>query len=381
MSTIVTALQAALDAINEAIPAGADDGQQLVAAKCRGLIAGYDAMWLAQEHEILSVEETLESELLNPDTGRKSQTFSIAGKLDVRARRAGRSVIFDHKTTSQDIQDHSGPYWRQLTIEGQVSQYMLLEWQNGNKIDEAVWDVIRKPGISPKTLSKAVRISVVSTRKYCGRKMSAATLEAMQTEDRENLEMYEARLADDCTNDRPEWYFQRKTIPRLDGEMLEYARELWEHGQDILRTRNRTEGENLPPRNSGACLLYGVPCKFLGICSGHDEPGSGKWKFKDSVHNELPLLQREGRSVLTNSRVRCFQTCRRKHYYEYELGIERYDEEEREALFFGSTIHLALEAWFRCFISQEIAHDDCDESSSANGAERHSSASETIVAG
>jgi hypothetical protein len=27
-------------------------------------------------------------------------------------------------------------------------------------------------------------------------------------------------------------------------------------------------------------MLYGSPCKFLGICSGYDSPESGKWTIK-----------------------------------------------------------------------------------------------------
>jgi len=56
--------------------------------------------------------------------------------------------------------------------------------------------------------------------------------------------------------------------------------------------------------------------------------------------------QSRGTDVLTNSRIRCFQTCRQKHYFQYELGIEKVDEEEREALFFGTVMHSALEQFF-----------------------------------
>ena len=154
--------------------------------------------------------------------------------------------------------------------------------------------------------------------------------------------MYEARLIHDCTIERPERYFQRRSVPRLDSELLEYARELWEHGQEILHARNTQRHA----RNSGACMLYGSPCKFLGICSGRDNPESDKWRRKEQMHRELPELEGDGRDVITNSRVRCFQTCRRKHFYQYELGIERADEEEKEALVFGSVWHQAMEAWW-----------------------------------
>jgi ATP-dependent helicase/DNAse subunit B len=99
-------------------------------------------------------------------------------------------------------------------------------------------------------------------------------------------------------------------------------------------------------------MLYGSPCKFLGICSGYDSPDSDKWQRKTQVHNELPIIDGDGRDYLSNSRIRSFQTCRRKHYYEYELGIERQDDEERECLVFGTLLHSALNQWW-CFFMEE----------------------------
>jgi hypothetical protein len=182
--------------------------------------------------------------------------------------------------------------------------------------------------------------------------------------ERETIAMYEARLVHDCTKERPEWYFARRSVPRIDAELMDYARDLWQHSQDILYTRQQ---QRLPPRNSGACMLYGAPCKFLGICSGHDTADSDRWQKKAQIHPELPEdVQSDSKQLLTNSRIRTFQTCRRKHFYEYELGIERQDEEEREALFFGSLIHVGLEAWWKFFIPE--VQDDNGDQSSANGA-------------
>jgi hypothetical protein len=332
-------LQNAIDAIN------GYQTDDLVSAKCRALMVGYDRMFANNPYLPIAVEHYSESAIINPETLASSRTFRAAGKLDVVAEYGSRRILIDHKTTSDDITDPSGTYWQQLQIEGQVNHYMLLEWHNGRKIDEAVWDVMRKPSISPKKITKAEQRAVVAHRRYFDCAMSMETLEAVQVEPRETLEMYEARLVHDCTVERPERYFQRRTIPRLDSEILEYAAELWEHGQEILHARNT----NRHARNSGACMLYGTPCRFIGLCSGHDQPDSGSWKRKECVHGELNLTN-DGRNLITNSRIRCFQTCRRKHFYEYELGIERIDEEKKEALYFGTLWHVALEAWWLSFM-------------------------------
>jgi hypothetical protein len=338
----MTPLESALSALAEVQPA--DVKQALIITKCRALMVGYDRQWREAPYSIDAAEMLVESDLWNPETQRKSRTFRLGGKLDVTAfhTTTGRRVIFDHKTTSDDIADPSSAYWKQLKIEGQVSQYMLLEWLNGRKADEAIWDVVRKPGIAPRALTKADAKQAATTGKYFGRELSAEALASLNSDGREDLEMYEARLAWDCTEERPQWYFARRTIPRLDAELAEYAEEVWGHAQDMMYARR----ENRHPRNSGACMLYNSPCVYLGICSGYDTPDSEKWHRKENVHVELPMLNGDGRDVLTNSRIRCFQTCRRKHYYQYELGIERVDEEDREALYFGNVWHVGQEAYF-----------------------------------
>lgn len=330
-----------------------DPSKALVATKCRALMIGYASRWSGTKAiAVQAVEDLVTSDLWNPETRRTSRSFTIAAKIDVRYIQDGRLMLMDHKTCSEDITDPNATYWRQLAIEGQVTHYMLLEWLNARKVDMAVWDVVRKPSIRPKQLTKKEIQSAIFGREYYGRAVTDADVEEIQHTNAETLGMYEARLIHDCTVERPQWYFQRRPVPRLDHELVEYASELWEHGQEILHVRNT--GRHV--RNSGACMMYGSPCKYLGVCSGHDDVDSANWTRKNQVHVELPTLEGDGRDVITNSRIRSFQTCRRKHYYDYELGVERVDEEERETLFFGTLWHEALEAFF--LAQMEAKHGD-----------------------
>ena len=358
----------------DAFTAGNPDAD-LIRAKCRGLLHGYDARYRNAGYVPISVEQTYTAPLINPETNRPSTKHRMAGKLDVLCQYNGQMVVFDHKSTSQDITDPAGPYWRQLVVEGQVSHYMLLVWQHGTKADSAVWDVMRKPLIKPKKLKPADAKAATSLREYCNRPVSQESVDAVVRDGRETAEMYEARVAWECTQEEPDRYFQRRQVPRLDSELLEYARELWEHSQEILHARSTDRHA----RNSGACMLYNAPCKFLGICSGYDTPDSDKWVRKPQVHVELPELDGDGREHITNSRIRCFQTCRRKHYFQYELGIERADEEEREALFFGSCWHEGLRAWWETLLlPKEYRNDDCDQSTDSGFV--NGSASEAVDA-
>jgi hypothetical protein len=356
----MTPLQAALDRMAEV--AGADPSQQVILAKCRGLLRGYDAKWSRSEYQIESVEETVTSDLWNPETQRKSRTFRIAGKIDVKASYRRRRVIFDHKTTSDEIADAAGPYWRQLVIEGQASMYALLEWLNGRKVDDIVWDVVRKPSIAPKGLTKKDLLMLGIGRSYFGYSVSDEALAEAQRTERENSELYEYRLAHDCTVERPERYFQRRSIPRLDSEIHEFATELWELSQEIIHAR----ATDRHTRNSGACMAFHKPCAFLGICSGYDTPDSDKWRKKEQVHSELPILNGDGRDVLTVSRIKEFQLCRKRHFYKYEMGIERQEEEDVEALYFGSLWHIGLETYLGAFIQKEQEHEHSNGNAEGN---------------
>lgn len=345
----MSALVDGLTAINNAVAETTDERAPLIAAKCRALLAGYDFRWAQVPFVVESVEQTVIADLTNPSTGKTSRNFRLAGKIDAIGSRDNRRIIVDHKTTSDDIEDPNGAYWRQLVVESQPTMYMILELSHGREVDYAMWDVVRKPSISPKKLTKAERASIVSDRRYFNRPVTQDDLDAMQVSERETLHLYENRLAHDCIEERPNRYFARRPVQRLDHEIVEFAEELWQHGQDILHSRRECKSRGtLPPRNSGACMLYGSPCKFLGICSNYDEPTSDRWQKKQFAHPELGDTGEE--SLLTNSRVRTWQTCRRKHYYDQEERIERYDEEEREALLFGTIWHLGLNAWWSSFI-------------------------------
>lgn len=351
-------LESALSVIDTKTQNSLDMG--LMRAKARGLMVGYDRRWREQEYITVAVEDVVTADLYNPETGAKSRTFTIAGKLDVRADLNGLTVLVDHKTTSEDITDPNGTYWRQLIVENQLSHYLLLEWLNGRKPNNAMWDVIRKPSISPRQLTKAEQKEISFQKKWFGFDLTDEQVQEAIASGRETMRLYELRLTSDCTAERPERYFQRRSIPRLDSEIMEYAKELWDHSQDLIVAR-RT---NRHPKNAGACLLYGSPCVFLGVCSGHDEIDSGNWRKKEWAHNELPVLSdKTGAEILTNSRVRGWQTCRRKHQYQYEIGVERVEPEDKESLVFGTLIHEALAAWWECFNPNQTGEENGNSNS------------------
>lgn len=338
------ALRAAFQAIDAAIPADAADAQLLIATKCKALMVGYEARWSGQEWRPLALEQVVVLPIVNPETGRISRTWRHAGKSDGIVTGYGKTALIEHKSTSEEIADPSAVYWRRLAIDGQVSQYVLQAWQSGVRLDATLYDVIRKPAIRPKRVAAAERMQVSLTRRYYGEEVSDGAVEALLRDEAEDFELYGLRLANDVLAD-PNRYYQRRTVPRLDSDIAEYAGELWEIGQEI----RRAERDGLHFRNPASCVAYGSPCEYLGICSGVETfELNDRWERREAVHEELGNgIDGDHRGVLTHSRIKCFQACRRKHFYRYTEGIRRRDDDEREALYFGRVLHLALEAWWR----------------------------------
>ncbi|MCY3020190.1 MAG: PD-(D/E)XK nuclease family protein, partial [Planctomycetota bacterium] len=76
-------LLAVLDFIDSQYPnRGADAKEKANWHLARVLLMGYAERYAQEEFEVLHVEKEFEAEIRNPETGRPSQTFSMAGKAD-----------------------------------------------------------------------------------------------------------------------------------------------------------------------------------------------------------------------------------------------------------------------------------------------------------
>ena len=317
-------------------------------AMMRGMLRAYDRIWWSHTNdlEVLSIEETYWCRLYNLDTNRRSRKFVLSGKLDKVVREGDQIVLYDHKTTSSKIGADSD-YWRVLQVEGQPRQYEILLRANGIEVDRVVWDVVRKPQIRPKKIASAARASVLETRKYYDSDVSDETHEDLRTMklEYENPEMFELRVYDTVYRD-PTEYFARRSIPNLKDDLYVHNQNMWDLSQSIVTARKRYDEHKRHTYNAGACFQWGTPCRYLGICEGSDSPDSGNWK-KAEVHPELDIDEIDiDKEVLTNSRLKCFQTCQRKHHFRYELGLEKHDAKDGEALFFGTVWHHVMDAYW-----------------------------------
>lgn len=322
--------------------------------QARAQLIAYHERWKDEAYEPFCVEHEYYLPVVNPSTGRFSRIWRQAGKYDGGVIDGSRRFLLEHKTTSMPI-DQDADFWRTWAINSQASKYMLSAWQEGNKLDGTLLDVIKKATIKPKKLAEVIRRQIASLQEYCGQKVQDDIVQNVIAGQMEECpRLYGMRfLADMRAN--PDKYFARRIVPRLDSELLEFAEELWQTCKEI----NNTRTTNAHYRNSGACMTYGRACDYLGICSGYDTPESDKWSKTRDVHGELATLN-DGLNVITNSRLRCYHTCRRKHYYRYELGLRRVDEKS-EALIYGHLLHVGLEYWWKSLMPQGEDNGDSNE--------------------
>ena len=220
------------------------------------LFDGYVEKWGAKDYlnyEHIGAEIGFEAPLMNPETGGTSKTWVLAGKIDAIAKdkTTGKTVIVEHKTTSQDIGPGSD-YWRKLAIDGQVSGYYVGAQASGYDAQDCLYDVIRKPTIKP------YKATPEDKRKYNkDGSLSKTCREFDETPD----EWYKRLKADIA--ERPDYYYARVSVARSEDDLMDYLFDMWAVGREIADAERIGRWS----RNPNACSIYGS-CEYFDVCTG-----------------------------------------------------------------------------------------------------------------
>jgi len=201
--------------------------------KVKQILTAYFAYW--QDDACVSAVKELEFciPLRNPKTGRPSRGWMKAGKIDdIVTVPDGRMAIFETKSTGQDISLGSD-YWRKLTMDIQISIYLLAAQELGYPVVTTLYNVIKTTTKKPKLIKKV----------------------------RETVDEFGARLASDIRAE-PEKHFIRQEIPRLKADIEETKYDLWNY-QRMLTMCAR---QGFWPRNPRQCLSP-WRCQFFDFCA------------------------------------------------------------------------------------------------------------------
>ena len=240
--------------------------------KCIRLFLGWLWRWsTSSPFEVVDAEMPLLTDIYNPKTGKKSRTFRYAGKVDSLIRlEDGRLALMELKTTGMSL-DSDSDFWLALRLNAQISRYMIALRRMKYEVATVLYDVIRKPTINPKQVHEvdADGLKIVvdpngqRVVKQDGKpRVSADSAKGYRFVSHiETPQEYGDRLAADI-RDRPEVYFARREVPRLQSDLDEAAQELWDTA-DTMRTARNT-GQHY--RNTRSCLSP-FRCPYLQVCS------------------------------------------------------------------------------------------------------------------
>lgn len=260
------------------------------------LLCGYSWRWANDGLEYVAKEMAFELPLRNPETGAKSTTFNLAGKIDGIVRVAdGRMFVMEHKLLSEDLTEGAA-IWRRLRVDHQISLYVLAARELGYAVDGVFYDVTRKPTIAPCPIPMldvdGVKIVLDANRQRVKNKDGKSWRQTSDTEKGYVLqtrpmepEEWGAKLIADV-QERPDFYFVRREIPRLDADLEELRSELWDIQKNLRDAQNNGRWYRTCNKNTCGYCSYLSPCTE-GWKQG-DRPQDG-FELVADVHPELVI--------------------------------------------------------------------------------------------
>lgn len=255
---IGSALHAALDLADRggdvaaSIEAMADPYEVAMVAQ---MFAGHVRRYADAPFDPVASEQEFDLPLTNPETGAATPIWRLAGKVDRIVRLPdGRLALQEYKTTSRDFAP-GADYWQRLHFDQQLSIYVIAARALGYDVQTVIYDVTRRPGQRP------LKATPEASRKYTAK----GALYANQRDADETPQEYGERIAADILA-KPDHYYARIEIARLDQDIQECASDLWDQ-QLAVRECQRSRRWW---RNPEACQTAVGACDYLPVCINRD---------------------------------------------------------------------------------------------------------------
>lgn len=270
-----TRLLKVLEQIDAQFPGRASDPKQKRFWQlARAMFCGYAARYSDEEFEVVEVEKEFQAEIRNPDTGRASQTFNIAGKVDGIVRIGREMYLLEHKTASTLDSNYLDKLW----TDTQIALYSYYLRQSGYPVVGVIYNVLLKTRLEQRQGETEEEFN--TRREVLAAKNKTGRSTAKRQEPESDVE-FAARLA--------EWYgkpeaFHRERIYLSEDRMAMLQDEVWEITQQYLDARAR--GKWL--LNTSHCFSYQRACEYLPLCQSNFNPNV-RDNFYDisPAHSEL----------------------------------------------------------------------------------------------
>ncbi len=272
-SDVESRLRDVLAYIDDAFENRVVDSNQMVQWHlATAMIRGYAKRYATEEFDIVEVEKEFVGEIRNPDTGRQSQTFRIAGKVDGIVRCHDGLYLLEHKTASTV----DASYLDKLWTDTQIALYCYYLRELGYPIVGVIYNVLLKSrlkqGKGETQEEYEVRHAELAAKNKSGK--STAKRQMPETDDE-----FQSRLT--------EWYsrpeaFHREFIYLSEDRLAMLQDEVWEITQQYLDARRR--GKWL--LNTSNCFSYQRPCEYLAYCQSGFNPNVADNLYEIALPNE-----------------------------------------------------------------------------------------------
>ena len=276
------------------------------------LVCAYQWRWESHKLEYLAVEQSFELPLLNPETGKRTTSFNLAGKIDGIVRMEdGRIAVKETKLLGDDIGGDS-PLWRRLRMDHQISLYIHAARRKGFAAETVLYDVARKPTIAPTEIALTDELGAKIVLDKFGDRVRTERGQYRQTGDAEKGYVLQKRKmtpeewGDKLSSDiaeRPDFYFQRQEVPRLDADIDEYVAELWDIQQTIRDAQKNNKHFRTVSKNT--CSY----CSYFDLCSGNIQIGKVAPEGFEFLNDPHPELERTNEHSNATSETPATEAC------------------------------------------------------------------------
>jgi hypothetical protein len=266
------------------------------------IAAAYQWRWQSDQLTYVATEHQFTIPLLNPKTGRPTPHFSLSGKIDAIVQLSdGRLAVKESKLFGDNIESDSS-LWRRMRLDQQVSLYVYAARQLGYEVDCVLYDVCRKNTIKPTQVplldDDGLKVVVDANGERVYNKSAAGKEpKPRQTGDSElgytvlsrpmTILEWGDKLTEDIGN-RPDFYFNRVEVARLDKDISDFMEEVWEIQQAIRGCQK--SGSWWRTVNKNTCDY----CSYFSQCESNwtpDNPVPDGFVILEHAHPELVPLE------------------------------------------------------------------------------------------
>lgn len=265
----------AIDFIDSSFPERATDENQMASWHlARAMFAGYASRYPTEDFTIIEVEKTFTGQIRNPDTGRCSQTFVMAGKADAIVQLHDGMYLLEHKTAASI----DGNYLDKLWTDTQIALYSYYLRELGYPIVGIIYNVLLKSRLKQSPGETQDEYEARHAELAAKNKSGKSTAKRQMPETNEE---FQGRLS--AWYSKPE-AFHREFIYLSEERLAMLQDEVWEITQQYLDARRR--GKWL--LNTSSCFSYQRPCEYLSYCQSGFNPNVAENLYEITLpHEEL----------------------------------------------------------------------------------------------